>query len=361
MTDQMPVRIPTVFHCVPNMAGGGAERQLCMLARALHESGTKVHVACVPTGLNYARLWETGAIVHALTARSSYDPGLLLQLVRLMRATRPDVVQTWLPQMDVLGGMAARLCGIPFILSERSSARAYPTSPRTIVRNTIARLATAVAANSNAGRDYWQPRVTCPIRVIRNGVYQGGALLHKDCFPTILFLGRFHHDKCAIETALGVAEALRQCASARAIFQGSGPDEAELRRIAQTSDLGGRMTLLPFAADARQTIARAAVFVSVSRYEGQPNAVIEAAMSDIPLVLSDIPAHREMFGDADCTYVADWSPTAISDAVMKVLRMPQEAARRAAAAKSIVSAFSVDAMATAYLDLYTSVTTVASR
>ena len=46
---------------------------------------------------------------------------------------------------------------------------------------------------------------------------------------------------------------------------------------------------------------------------------------------------------------------------MTVLRMPQEAARRAAAAKSIVSAFSVDAMATAYLDLYTSVTTVASR
>jgi glycosyltransferase involved in cell wall biosynthesis len=45
--------------------------------------------------------------------------------------------------------------------------------------------------------------------------------------------------------------------------------------------------------------ARADLFVSVSRGEGLPVAVIEAMAAECPAVLSDIPPHRELIDGAD--------------------------------------------------------------
>jgi glycosyltransferase involved in cell wall biosynthesis len=45
--------------------------------------------------------------------------------------------------------------------------------------------------------------------------------------------------------------------------------------------------------------AQADLFVSVSRGEGLPVAVMEAMAAGVPVIVSDIPPHRELVGDAD--------------------------------------------------------------
>jgi glycosyltransferase involved in cell wall biosynthesis len=326
-----------------------------MLAQELVRNGVDTHVACLPTGDNLPRLLESGCTFHALRTSSSYDPRLLTQLIGLIRRVKPDVVQTWLPQMDVAGGVAAFLTGVPFILSERSSAVGYPPSFRVRMRNAVAPLAAAIAANSNAGRDYWQDRTRRPIHVIRNGLLPSPHTRAPAATPLILFVGRYHYDKCAVEAGQGIAMALRQQPQARALFVGNGPDETALRAIAEAEALKGRMTIAPFTRDVRRIMAESAVFVSVSRYEGHPNAVIEAAMVGVPLVLSDIAAHREMFGAKDCIYVDGWSSEAICASILDVLRDPAGAAGRASSARDKVQAFSPDTMVDRYIKLYRSV------
>lgn len=50
--------------------------------------------------------------VQALGMHSPLDiPRVLWKLIRLIRASRPDVVQTWMYHADLLGGLAARLAG----------------------------------------------------------------------------------------------------------------------------------------------------------------------------------------------------------------------------------------------------------
>jgi hypothetical protein len=61
--------------------------------------------------------------LHRIPARGNHDPRLALRLIRLVRTLRPQLVQTWLPQMDVLGGLAARIAGTPWILCEREQGR----------------------------------------------------------------------------------------------------------------------------------------------------------------------------------------------------------------------------------------------
>jgi glycosyl transferase family 4 len=97
----------TVLHCIPTMGGGGAERQLTYLAAELVRIGWRVHVAVTRRGPNWARLERSGAIIHEVPARGSYDARVFLRLRRLIADIKPDVVQVWLLQLEILGGLAA--------------------------------------------------------------------------------------------------------------------------------------------------------------------------------------------------------------------------------------------------------------
>src|SRR5690349_22535546 len=98
-----------VLQCVPSLAGGGAERQVTYLVKELALIGWDVHVAYVHGGPNLARLQQTPATLHQLDSTGNYDPRILWQLLRTIRRVEPDVVQCWLLQMEVLGGLASML------------------------------------------------------------------------------------------------------------------------------------------------------------------------------------------------------------------------------------------------------------
>ena len=106
------------------MAGGGAERQLTYLARELATLGWDVHVALIRRGPNWLRLRESGATIHEVASSGSYDARKLQRLRRVIGAVQPDLIQVWLLQMEVFGGLAAMTTRTPWIFSERASAGA---------------------------------------------------------------------------------------------------------------------------------------------------------------------------------------------------------------------------------------------
>jgi glycosyltransferase involved in cell wall biosynthesis len=77
---------------------------------------------------------------------------------------------------------------------------------------------------------------------------------------------------------------------------------------------------------------QADVFVSVSRGEGLPVAVMEAMAAGLPVILSDIPPHRELVGDA--TFVPLVAPGDVAGFAREIRRfqdMPAEARARVGA------------------------------
>jgi len=103
-----------ILHCIPVLDhGGGAERHLSYLAFEQAKRGQEVHVAFSRGGAYEERLRSAGVALHDVGGRGNYDPRIFIKLLRLVVALRPDVVQTMLPQMDILGGAAALLTGSP--------------------------------------------------------------------------------------------------------------------------------------------------------------------------------------------------------------------------------------------------------
>ena len=350
------------LHLIASLGPGGAERQLSLVAPALALSGVEVHVAYRSGGPNLYRLKDSGIHLHPLTSFGNHDPLLAWKLFRLVRRLRPDVVQTWLLQMDVLGGVAALLNRVPLIMSERSSAAAYELDAKTRMRLMVGRRAAGIVANSRGGLDYWRPYVSLSrLHIVRNCVspadHPAGASIeaqapHLAGRPVVLFAGRFSYEKnipALIDALILVA---RQNADVAIMMFGEGPERGFAVNRITNAGLAQRIVVSGYSAQLAAWLSRAAVCVSVSHFEGHPNVVMEAAAASCPLVLSDIPAHRELFDEESASLVPANSPSLIAEAVLETLSNPGDASARAARALAISSQCDLSTAVAEYLSIY---------
>jgi len=345
------------------MGGGGAERQLTYLAQEFVHMGWDVHVALIQGGPNRPRLDATGATIHQLHAVGNYDPQILYQLLATIRRIKPDIVQCWLLQMEVVGGLASLLTRTPWVFCERASEEAYPKSLKMWVRVKVGRLATAIVSNSQTGDRYWAARTSARVkrRVIPNclpfadiaatppaALGEVGVATGE---PVVLIAGRMEPQK-NFETLVRALRLVVADRPVQAILCGDGSLRGVVQRLVEENGLANRVHIVGYVANLWSLIKRADVTVSVSWFEGSPNVVLEAMACGCPLVVSDISTHRELL-DEDAAFLVDPAdPRRVADAIIGVLNDREGAHRRARTARDRVRRYSPSAVAGEYADLY---------
>jgi glycosyltransferase involved in cell wall biosynthesis len=346
------------------MGGGGAERQLAYLSLGLVRRGWDVQVALARGGPNLDALCTSGTAIHYLSRGA---PSMFRQLTEIIRTGRPDVVQTWLPKMDIVGGLAAQISGARWVLSERSSGGLYPVTARNTARAWLGAGADAIIANSARGLDYWRPRVRDPqrLRVIPNAVplpegpIATAVEFEKLGIPghhrVILYVGRLDNEKNALTLMRGFELVVKSTSGVTAVICGEGPLKERIASAVQQTGMGDRILLPGYVREVWTWMKRAAVFANMSLCEGRPNAVLEAMSCGCPLAVSDIPEHHELLDGRSAVFADPTSPESIAEAIRAVLRDPLTAAERAARAQITVQNWSIDFVAeqygVAYLDL----------
>jgi glycosyltransferase involved in cell wall biosynthesis len=345
------------------MAGGGAERQLTYLAAEFVRMGCDVHVAVIQDGPNASRLEATGATLHRLRALGNYDPQILWQLLRTIGRVKPDVVQCWLLQMEVLGGVAALVTGTPWVFCERASEEAYSDSFKMWLRVRVGRRATAIVSNSETGDRYWARRTGDRVRrcVIPNCLPFAEIAATQPASPgdfgvttgepIVLAAGRLEAQK-NFET---LVRALRRVVAKRpvqAICCGDGSLRGLIEGLVEENNLADRVRIVGYVSNLWSLMKRADLTVSVSWFEGSPNVVLEAMACGCPLVVSDIPTHRELLDEDAAILVDPGDPQCVADAIIQVLSDPEAARKRARTAQDRVRRYSPATVARKYADLY---------
>src|SRR5271166_5299945 len=288
---------------------------LLPLMRGIRARGHEVVGVCAEGPL-LAQVRAEGFRVVALPFARRISPlahaRAFLALVRLFRAERPDLVHAHMPLSGVLARLAARCAGVPRIaytchgfwfnnpgpwprraagfLLEWLAGRVtdvYLTVSQTEAADARRLHLSARATQVGNGRD---PAVFRPDPAVRARVR--AALAVPPDRVVVIAVSRLVREKGYAE----LAAAMRAVPAAELWVVGEhlasdrGDDMAAVLRDA---GLGARLRLLGYREDVAALLAAADIFALPSHFEGLPMSVIEAMLTGLPVVASDISGPRE--------------------------------------------------------------------
>jgi len=351
-----------ILHMILSMTGGGAERQLTYIAPELSARGHDVHVAFVVPGVNQDRLAKRDCTLHHLAASRKFKPLVFAQSISLVRRLRPDVLQTWLPHMDIVGGVTARVLRVPWVISERCAGLLYPPTMLNRLRVAVARHAGLIVPNSEGGAEYWigQGIDAGRLEIVPNYVplaeIDAAAPLDDERVlvgdELVVHVGRLAPEKNLHSLIHAFEHVARLRPRARLAFCGDGPLLPDLMAQAEATGLRERFIFAGFVNNVTSWLKRASAVVAVSRSEGHPNAVLEAVVAGVPVIVSDIPAYRSILDEQSASFVAGDDEQAIAAAVVRTLEDRVTAEERAVYARRRLGLPSLEATASRYEEVY---------
>jgi len=295
-------------------------------------------------------------IIGKVALTSGYG---ICSLLRYLQRERFDVAITFLHVSDVLGRVLANWARIPRIVSSlRARNVNYSRIQRFLVRMTI-NVTDTIVINTRLAREFAISEEGARpdrVRVIPNGVNVESfsepiaqeLLREKLSLPKTGWLlgtvGRLTKQK-GIDILLRALVLVRNSDFNLLIF-GIGEDETGLRTLAIKLGLESRVRFAGYRQDLSTLLGALDLYVHPARFEGMPNAVLEAMAAACPIVATAVDGICELIEDGmhgwlvppeNCNALAAAIDTALSDS--------DEARHRGKAAQQRVAEhFNVDKM-----------------
>jgi glycosyltransferase involved in cell wall biosynthesis len=311
---------------------GGAQSYVAALLPALVGS-FDVTVAAHGLGPLREAAASSGAqfvpLVHVRRAINPWrDLAGLLELVRLLRRERPDIVHASSSKAGVLARMAAALTGVPIRIFTAHGwafgARGGTTSRLYRWADRLMRpLTTVTICVAERELEAGVAARTCDAAatvVIPNAVDVRGAptVAGERETPRIVTVGRLKAPK-DFQTLARALSLLPQ-GSFEAEIVGDGPDRPELERRLRGLGLTESVRLAGSRDDVPALLAAADVFVLSSRSEGAPVSVLEAMAAGLPVVATRVGGVPELVEDGQTGFlVPPGDPAALTRVLAELL------------------------------------------
>lgn len=134
---------------------------------------------------------------------------------------------------------------------------------------------------------------------------------------------------------------------------GDGPLRQELQHLIEAERVIDVVELAGIRTDVRQQLRQADLLVNSSAYEGMPIAVIEAMMSALPVVATDVPGNKELVRHGSSgLLVPRGQPELLARAIVKALGASATYAAFSDAALALSGNYALEPCAAAHLGLY---------
>lgn len=299
------------MHVITGLAAGGAENQLQLLTR--HTRHDVEVVTLTNPGTVAEAIRAEGTVVTSMDMRGNRDLPVLERLRSRMRAGGCDIVHVHLYRACVYGRIAARLAGVPRVVTtEHSLGRGYIEGRATNLGNRLLYIATerlsdVTVAVSETVRERlmaWGVAES-DITVIPNGVdfdalrfdpvvrreVRNELGVPQDCL-VIGALGRLDPVK-RLDLLLEASEPLLG-PNCRLLIVGEGPARSELEVLTRHLGLAPHVTFAGERSDTARLLGAMDILVAPSSSETFGLAAVEALGAGLPVIYTECPALAEV-------------------------------------------------------------------
>lgn len=351
-----------VCHITVHLRHGGVERQIVNLTR--HMPSAKTYVVCWerPETGDLSSLLPDGVERISLGLRARYSPYHVWKLARLLRALSIDVVHTHSFSPNLHGVLAARLAGVPVVVTSEHGTNPWKTrAHHWLERAVISRFAhrrICVSEDILRIRRDVERVPASKLVYIPNGTEihtnQTAAPPGRFVFGT---LGRLvaQKDYGTLIKAMGVLRARGW--SSELYVVGDGPERANLESEVADLGLASAVHFTGLQSDTRAWLSRFHAFVLSSIREGQPMVLLEAMACGLPIVATRVGGVPETIASgSEGLLVAPGDPEGLAG-VMETLLSDEQKRKElgASALRRCRSEFSIEAICDRHLSVYRSV------
>ena len=317
------------------------------LMQALRDAGHHVEGGCAE-GAHLSVVRDDGFTVHPLPMARSFSPVAQVRafraLIQLIRAVRPDIVHGHMPISGFLARIAAWWCDVPciaytchgYLFNQPGSARRRLLS---FVLEWIAGQVTDryMTVSQAEARDARHLRIHPWPHPVANGrdpvLYRPdadrrarirGALGLDDSAIVIMAVSRLVRHKGYPE----LLRAMEHVPGAVLLIVGerltSDHGDAMEEEFAHArAVLGDRLKCLGYRNDTADLLTAADIFTLPSHFEGLPMSVIEAMLSGLPVVATDIRGPNEQVVDGVTGFLVPPGLAApLAEALAQLVRNP---------------------------------------
>ena len=352
---------------ITSFTSGGAEMLVGNLAEAFIAHGHAATILALSDAASIgndpaierammARLENAGVAARSLALRDRRNPLTGARALRRALADcPPDVVHAH--TAAALPAIALARLRCPVVLTHHNSRLSFPPWAYRVFDRVVA----SYVAISDQCAAQTARHARKPIRSIANAAsprFQAAAPRAAPARdPVILAVGTISEQKdypTLIRAARPLAERLAGSGRRPRIrIAGGGAAIDALRALVVSEGVEAFVELLGPRSDVKTLMAEADLFANVSLWEGFSIAMIEASMSALPIVATDVAGNCEMvLNGGNGALVPPRDPIALAEAMAAIVT--DDARYAALSAGSLQSArrFSIEVCAAAHLALY---------
>jgi GalNAc-alpha-(1->4)-GalNAc-alpha-(1->3)-diNAcBac-PP-undecaprenol alpha-1,4-N-acetyl-D-galactosaminyltransferase len=354
---------------VSSLGAGGAERVVTTMANYWVGRGRKVILVTLDDGrsepayrLDPAISWRA---LNLMKPSRNLLHGLfsnLRRIVVLRRAlvqARPDVVISFIDQTNILVILASMGLSVPVIVSERvDPARHAIAWPWSKLRQVLyPRAACLIVQTANMLR-HFSPAVQRLAQIIPNPVVPPvlestkGVLREKETMDRrrVAGLGRLVPQKGFDILIRAFAIVASRFPKWELVIWGEGPERSALESLRDQLGLVERVSLPGLTKHPEYELWKSDLFVLSSRYEGFPNALLEAMVCGLPVISFDCPTGPSdiIQDDIDGLLVQPEDEDALARAMFRLMSDEHCRRRLGAQAVRVVERFGLDQVGEAW-------------
>lgn len=287
------------IHCLRH---GGSERVVVTLSSEMVKRGLEV---CIATVENYEDEIPLPEGVRRIDiGLKETEQALSLSKQRKLRQAhlheailkeKPDVLFSFCRGANYRAVPAAKGTGVPVIISVRSDPQVdYGSFVHKHYSRYLYRKADGAVFQTTAARDFFPPYIAERSAVLLNPISE--SCLHTEYCEkkrnAVVAVGRFHEAKDYMTLVKAFERVLKEHPDyTLEIYGGDSKDNTihQVREWIRSHHLTEKILFMGNHTDVSGMIRDAACYVLSSKFEGMPNAMMEAMALGIPVVATDCP------------------------------------------------------------------------